>query len=158
VSGTETGGETGRVDPDGDGDADPDGDADGGSGVSVSAVRDALREVVDPCSAATGSNLDVVELGLVKSIAVEDGHVEVDLRLTTPACTMHPYFIRETETHVGALQGVASVEVRTDDGTEWSESLMSAAAKRRRREVLDGYAERYGGETAGRESDRENPK
>jgi len=115
-----------------------------GTGADTERVRESLREVVDPCSAATGSNLDVVELGLVKSVDVEDGHVDVELQLTTPACTMHPYFIREIEREAGALPGVESVAVDTDDGTEWTEEMMSEAAKRRREETLDGYEARYG--------------
>ncbi|MDZ7688990.1 MAG: iron-sulfur cluster assembly protein [Halobacteriales archaeon] len=51
-------------------------------------IRDALRDIVDPCSAATGSDLDIVEMGLVESVEVEDDEVIVEMRLTTPACHM----------------------------------------------------------------------
>ena len=99
-------------------------------------VRAALRNVVDPCSAATGTNLNIVEMGLVESIDVTDGHVQVDMRLTTPACQMVAYFMSEIENEVEPLPGVESVELQTDDGMEWSEEMLSADAKRRREELL----------------------
>jgi len=111
--------------------------------VPVSRVCERLREVVDPCSAATGSNLDIVEMGLVKSVDVDDGHVDVEMRLTSPMCHMVPYFYEEVESGVGDLDGVGSVELDTDAGFEWSEELLSEDAKRKRQEVLDEQAARY---------------
>jgi metal-sulfur cluster biosynthetic enzyme len=106
-------------------------------------VRDALREIVDPCSAANGSNLDIVEMGLLKSVEVSDGDVRVEMRLTTPACHMVPYFIEEIEERVGALSGVESVEVETDDGMEWREEMMSEEAKEKRQAVIDKKMSQY---------------
>ena len=106
-------------------------------------VRDALRGIVDPCSAANGSNLDIVEMGLVKNIQVNDGDVRVEMRLTTPACHMVPYFIEEIEERVGALSGVESVEVETDDGMGWNTEMMSEEAKEKRQAVIDKKMSRY---------------
>lgn len=111
--------------------------------VTADMVRERLRDVVDPCSAATGSNLDMVEMGLVKSIAVDDEHVDIVMRLTTPMCHMIPYFKKEVEGHVGDLDGVHSVDLSTDDGTEWTESHMSAEATRKRQIVLDHQRAKY---------------
>ncbi|MDJ1434300.1 iron-sulfur cluster assembly protein [Halostagnicola sp. A-GB9-2] len=110
---------------------------------TVEAVRESLREIVDPCSAATGSNLDIVEMGLVKSIDVSENHVHVSMRLTTPACHMVPYFFEEVEGRVGALAGVESVELETDGGFEWSEEMLSDTAKQKRQTVLDEQEARY---------------
>lgn len=105
-------------------------------------VREACRSVVDPCSAATGANLDVVEMGLLRSVDLTGGHVDVGLRLTTPACEMAPYFVEELEACVGALPGVESVTVTPDHGFEWSPEMMTEAAARRRREARDRRVER----------------
>jgi metal-sulfur cluster biosynthetic enzyme len=105
-------------------------------------VREALREVVDPCTAATGSHLDVVEMGLVADVDVDDGTVRVDLRLTTPACHMVPYFIDAIEEVVTPLPGVDEVAVATDDGTSWTEAMMTEEARRRRRSVLERHRSR----------------
>lgn len=106
-------------------------------------VRESLREVVDPCSAATGSNLDIVEMGLVKSIDVSGDHVAIRMRLTTPTCHMVPYFVEEAESHVGSLPGVDSVELETDSGFEWTSDMMTEEAKQRRQAVLDEHEARY---------------
>ena len=112
------------------------------------AVREALREVVDPCSAATGSNLNIVEMGLLKSVDVDDGHVDIEMRLTTPVCHMVAYFHEEIDDRVGELAGVESVEVETDDGFEWSEEMLTPEAKRRRQQVMDEHRARYEAEMA----------
>lgn len=106
-------------------------------------VRECLHEVVDPCSAATGSNLDIVEMGLVKSIDITGGDVHIEMRLTSPMCHMVPYFYEEVEDSVGELPLVESVTLETDAGFEWDESMMSDEAKRRRQSVLDEHMSRY---------------
>jgi metal-sulfur cluster biosynthetic enzyme len=110
---------------------------------TVEAIREQLGEVVDPCSAATGSNLDIVEMGLVDTIDIDDGHVDVRMRLTTPTCHMVPYFVREVEERVGGLAGVDSVELETDLGMEWTEDMMSDDAKKRREELFARQAAEY---------------
>ena len=110
---------------------------------TVERVRATLREIVDPCSAATGSNLDIVGMGLVKSIEVSAGHVHIEMRLTTPSCHMGPYFIKEAEDRVGTLSGVESVTLDTDNGFEWTEDMMTEEAQQRRQAVLDEQERRY---------------
>ena len=109
----------------------------------VDRIRTALRDIVDPCSAATGSNLDIVEMGLVKSIDATDGQVRVDIRLTSPMCHQVSYFMKEIEERVGDLDGIETVAVTSDDGFEWTESMMTDAAQRRRQAVLDEHRARY---------------
>lgn len=149
MSAEDGGGEESSVDEGGEGSPGPA----TGATPTEERVREVLREVVDPCSAATGSNLDVVEMGLVEGIEVEHGegdgdHVQVDLRLTSPMCHMVPYFYEEIEGRVGDLPGIASATLETDGGLEWTEDEMSEEAKRKRQEVLDGYEARYQEELA----------
>ncbi|QSW98202.1 metal-sulfur cluster assembly factor [Haloterrigena alkaliphila] len=120
--------------------------------VGADRVRERLREIVDPCSAATGSNLDIVEMGLVKSIDVDGDRVRVEMRLTTPMCHMVPYFNKEVEERLRDLPGIESVEFETDGGFEWSEELMTDEAQRRRQAVLDEHESRYRRECDGAES------
>jgi len=110
---------------------------------SEKTVRDKLRDIVDPCSAANGSKLDIVEMGLVESVEVTDGDVRVEMRLTTPACHMVPYFIDEIEEGVGPLPGVESVEVETDDGMDWTTDMMSENAKEKRQAVIEKHRSRH---------------
>ena len=115
--------------------------------VETEQVRECLRGIVDPCSAATGSNLNMVEMGLVKEIEVSRTRVDIEMHLTTPLCHMIPYFKKEAETRVGDLDGVESVELTTDDGTEWTEEYLSEAATRKRQAVLDDQRAKYERET-----------
>ena len=52
--------------------------------LSVDTVREALREVYDPCCADRG--ISIVDMGVVEDVRVVGGHVEVDLVLTTGWC------------------------------------------------------------------------
>ena len=87
-----------------------------------------LRGIVDPCSAAMGVPLSIVDMGIVRHVAIEGDEVRVELRLTTPLCHQVPYFLMEIERLVGALDGVRSVTCDHDLGTEWHPGLMSPAA------------------------------
>ena len=99
------------------------------------AVRERLRSVVDPCSAAIGTDIDIVELGLIEAVTVDGNAVTVSMRLTSPGCLMVEYFAREVDEAVGALPGVERVTLETDAGFEWHRGMMesSARAKRQRR-------------------------
>jgi len=109
-------------------------------------IRDELRAVVDPCTAANGSNLDIVEMGLVESVTVDGAEVRVEMHLTTPACHMVPYFITEITDRVEPLSGVESVTVDTDAGMEWTPEMMTDAARAKRDATLERYEARYGGD------------
>src|SRR3712207_6399678 len=98
---------------------------------SLDQVRARLNEVIDPCSAAAGARLSVLDMGLVRAIDIEGSQVTVCLRLTSPGCMMVPYFIREVEERIGALPGVGSVVCRTDLGLEWEPSMMTPLAVER---------------------------
>jgi metal-sulfur cluster biosynthetic enzyme len=97
-------------------------------------VERRLDEVVDPCSAANGTDLGLVEMGLVADIEIESAHVTVSLRLTSPFCMQIPYFVDEVEEKVGELDGVSSVTLETDQGTEWHQGMMADSARARREE------------------------
>lgn len=92
-----------------------------------------LDEIIDPCSAANGTNLSIVEMGLVAAIEVDSSHVTVSMRLTSPFCMQIPYFIDEIDAKVGDLEGVSSVDIETDQGREWHYGMMSQSAQEQRR-------------------------
>jgi metal-sulfur cluster biosynthetic enzyme len=117
--------------------------------VGVEQVRDRLRGIVDPCSAATGSNLNIVEMGLIKRVEVSGDRVDIEMHLTTPLCHMIPHFKKEGEERIGDLEGVETVELTTDDGTEWTEEYMSEAATRKRQAILDEQRAKYEREMIG---------
>jgi metal-sulfur cluster biosynthetic enzyme len=119
---------------------------------SVAAVREALDDIVDPCSAARGTDISIVEMGLVEAVDVTDGTVHVDMRVTSPGCMMVPFFHREIDERVGRLPGVSEVELTTDAGFEWRPSMMTDEARDRRAERRAELRAEYGDEIPGIET------
>jgi len=98
-------------------------------------IRERLDEVVDPCSAANGTDLSIIEMGLLDGIDVDEGHVTVSMRLTSPFCMQLPYFVEEVDDErVGSIDGVTSVTLETDEGVDWHTGMMTEEARKRRRE------------------------
>jgi metal-sulfur cluster biosynthetic enzyme len=120
-----------------------------GEGVTAEAVRARLDEIVDPCSAAKGTDLSIVEMGLVEGIEVSDGAVTVHMRLTSPGCTMVPWFHREIDERLEGLSGVESVAVETDSGFAWVPEMMTEEARRAREKHRAELEERYRPEIEG---------
>ncbi|WP_336327866.1 metal-sulfur cluster assembly factor [Halovenus sp. HT40] len=106
-------------------------------------ARNRLDEIVDPCSEARGTDISIVEMGLLKSIDVSDGHVHIDLRITSPSCMMVGYFIEQAEKRVGALDGVEEVTLTTDAGMDWREEMMAESALEQRQEHQQALADKY---------------
>jgi metal-sulfur cluster biosynthetic enzyme len=104
---------------------------------SVAEVYRVLDGIVDPCSVSHGVPMGIDEMGLVRSVTIDDaGHVVVDMRLTSPCCLMVGYFSTEAKARVGALPGVRSVELRHDTGMDWTPSMITPAAEARRQLAL----------------------
>jgi len=116
------------------------------------AIRDRLDGIVDPCSEARGTDISIVEMGLLKSIEVDDGRVHIELRITSPSCMMVGYFIEQAQKRVGPLEGVEEVTLSTDAGMDWREEMMADSALERRREHQRTLADRYQQEQAAAET------
>jgi metal-sulfur cluster biosynthetic enzyme len=69
-------------------------------------VMSALRQVIDP-----EVGLNIVDLGLVYHIEVNDGDVEVQMTLTSPGCPMGPHIMSEAKTAVASIEGVVHAEI-----------------------------------------------
>jgi ATP-binding protein involved in chromosome partitioning len=72
-------------------------------------VTDALRAVIDP-----ELRQSIVDLGMVRSIQIDGGAVDVTVSLTTPGCPIRSHFQQAVVERVGALDGVARVQVEFD--------------------------------------------
>jgi metal-sulfur cluster biosynthetic enzyme len=64
-------------------------------------VRNALREVLDP-----ELGLNVIELGLVRAIEIEDDKAHVLMIMTTPFCPYAPALLEASRTKVQEVLGV----------------------------------------------------
>ena len=89
--------------------------------VKADAVRDALREVVDP-----EIGLNIIELGLIRDLDLQPEKAEVRMILTTPFCPYGPAIIEETRKKVvGVLDMPAVVEMSPE---LWEPSMMEEGA------------------------------
>jgi metal-sulfur cluster biosynthetic enzyme len=77
-----------------------------GGPVTVEQVRSALRRVKDP-----ELNLNIVDLGLIYDIAVEDSTVKIDMSLTSPGCPSGPEIMGDAERQIRAMPGVTDVAI-----------------------------------------------
>jgi ATP-binding protein involved in chromosome partitioning len=76
--------------------------------VLSSEVRAALQGVVDP---ELGDS--IVDLGMVRSITVEDGRATVEIALTIAGCPLRNQIRADVERHALGVQGVSEVVVTT---------------------------------------------
>jgi metal-sulfur cluster biosynthetic enzyme len=89
--------------------------------LNESTVREALREVYDP-----ELGVNVVDLGLIYSIAVEAGAVHLTMTLTTPGCPLHASMVEAVESAVWTfVPGVESVEVELVWEPAWTVERLS---------------------------------
>lgn len=83
--------------------------------VTVDRVKMALRKVKDP-----ELNLNVVDLGLIYDIAVDEGRVTIDMSLTSPGCPSGPEIMGDVERMVKGVEGVTEVAVNLVWSPMWS--------------------------------------
>jgi len=69
-------------------------------------VRQALRQVKDP-----ELDLNIIDLGLVYDVEVDDGDVRIQMTLTSPGCPAGPMITNDAHKAVRALEGVKDVNI-----------------------------------------------
>jgi metal-sulfur cluster biosynthetic enzyme len=99
---------------------------------------DALGGVYDPCCREKG--ISVVDMGLLRSVRVVDGHARVELLLTSGWCPFAARVLDEVETAIRAQPGVDSCDVAIVWDEVWSPERMSTSATRALRFLPDPVA------------------
>lgn len=92
--------------------------------VTEDIVREALKEIYDP-----EINYNIVDLGLVYGIGVQDGLVNVRMTLTTPACPIGPMVEDQIRENVMMIPGVKDVQIQFTFNPLWNPTMMSDEAK-----------------------------
>jgi metal-sulfur cluster biosynthetic enzyme len=86
-----------------------------GDAPTLDQVRLALRRVKDP-----ELNLNIVDLGLVYEMAVDERTVRIDMSLTSPGCPSGPEIMGEAEQQLRSLPGVEDVVVNLVWSPPWT--------------------------------------
>jgi metal-sulfur cluster biosynthetic enzyme len=93
-------------------------------GASAPVVRDLLHAVIDP-----EIGLDIVELGLLREVSVQDGVALIRFTVTTPACPLSSYIEDEIRACLWQLPDLREVVVEVELEPPWEPEDMSEAAR-----------------------------
>lgn len=86
---------------------------------------DALKQVVDP-----ELMINIVDLGLVYEVAQQDeGKVNVQMTLTSPACPAGPQIIQQAKMALEQLEGVNEAAIKLVMSPPWSPERMTDDAR-----------------------------
>jgi len=83
--------------------------------VTERGVRSVLKTVKDP-----ELNLDLVVLGLVYDIEVDEGDVRVVMSLTSPMCPVADQIVLDARNAITEMEGVESCEVDLTFDPPWT--------------------------------------
>ena len=94
--------------------------------VTEEMVYEALKDCYDP-----EIPVNVVDLGLVYDVKVEDGKVGIKMTLTAQGCGMGPMIAEDVAGRVRAIDGVTDADIEMVWDPQWNPSMMSEAAKQK---------------------------
>lgn len=92
--------------------------------VTEKKIKEKLKEVEDP-----HIGLDVVALGFIREIKIEDSEVKIKMVLTSPGCPMAQQILGKVKEAVEELEEVEKTEVELDTEHRWSPEDLSEEAK-----------------------------
>ena len=91
--------------------------------MSEEKVRDALRAVIDP-----EVGLDVVTMGLIYDVELDDGTARITYTLTTPGCPLEQHMTSGIVAAVSGVPGVDAVEPRLVWEPRWDPAMIEEGA------------------------------
>lgn len=88
-------------------------------------VVEILKSIYDP-----EIPVDIYELGLIYEVKINtEGHVDIDMTLTSPNCPVAESLPKEVEDKVAAAQEFNSAKVNIVFEPPWDKDMMSEEAK-----------------------------
>jgi metal-sulfur cluster biosynthetic enzyme len=85
---------------------------------------EALKEVIDP-----ELMINIIDLGLVYSITLDEKQVHVDMTLTSPACPAGPQIVQQSKMALERLGGIEKANIRLVMSPPWSPARMTDEAR-----------------------------
>ncbi len=86
--------------------------------VTQEKIEEALGKVIDP-----HVGMSVVDMGMIRDIAVEGNEVEVKMVLTAPGCPLASYLVEQVRKAAEGVAGVEKAKVTLLD-EPWSPAFM----------------------------------
>ena len=78
-----------------------------------------LRDVIDP-----ELGVNIVDLGLVYNILIDDGKVVLEYTVTTPGCPMRRYLQQQIEETLASTEGIEDYETKLVWEPEWNVDMI----------------------------------
>ena len=92
--------------------------------LGIQDIYDSLKAVFDP-----EIPVNIVDLGLIYDVQVNDSNVYVQMTLTAAGCGMGPYIAQQAEWAIQELDGVEEVEIELAFEPAWTPDLISEDAR-----------------------------
>ena len=86
---------------------------------------EALRDVYDP-----EIPVNIVDLGLVYGVEIDDGDVDVKMTLTFAGCGMGPYIAQQAEWRLAEMEGVEEINVELVYEPQWTPEMITEEGKK----------------------------
>jgi metal-sulfur cluster biosynthetic enzyme len=88
-----------------------------------------LNTITDPCSAAAGVPIGLVDMGIVESIDIDGDAVKIKLLPTFPGCIYTAIFSNEIQSKLAEFDWTGDVAIDLEaQGSVWDEDRMSPSA------------------------------
>ncbi len=87
-------------------------------------VIEKLRQCIDP-----ELGVNIVDLGLVYSISIDQSNVNVQMTLTTPGCPLDSYFVKDITSRLKTNKSISDVCVEFTFEPMWTPTKMSQESK-----------------------------
>ena len=88
-------------------------------------IYEALKDVYDP-----EIPVNIVDLGLVYGVEIEDKDVKIKMTLTFAGCGMGPYIAQQAEWRIAEIDEVDDVEVDLIFEPPWNPDMISEEGKK----------------------------
>ncbi len=92
--------------------------------VTKEEILEQLKQVSDP-----EIGMDIVNLGLVYDIEINNDRVYIKMTMTAPTCPVTPWILSEAQRVVENLENVEAADVELVWDPPWNPSMMTDEAK-----------------------------
>ncbi|HWR20620.1 MAG TPA: metal-sulfur cluster assembly factor [Verrucomicrobiae bacterium] len=94
------------------------------SPVTEEQIYNTLRKLIDP-----ELGVNIVDLGLIYNVQIDDGQVGIRMTLTTRGCPLHGTFVQAIERALNELDGVTGVAVEVVWEPAWNPDMITPEGK-----------------------------
>ena len=93
--------------------------------LTLDEVYEALRDVYDP-----EIPINVVDLGLIYDVKVEDANVDIKMTLTFAGCGMGPYIAQQAEWRLAEIENIDDINVEMVFDPPWTPDMITEEGKK----------------------------